>query len=236
MRVIALSMRLAQAWCFGLLIVACGSNPGPEATEQADAADPSLGDGAASCSADSDCPTGEICRNVRVGDVTGYQCIPAQSTLDDDAGADAPGDASEEAVHPADSGSSGCTNQLAVTITRTGPDPTCTFNTTVVSSSPATLAYPCAGGSASVSFGSQTFTGTVTSGTVSLTNVTTYPFSFTVSGKTYTCEYTETQTITGTLASGSLTFNLQQALDASQPLLCSEVTIPCYESGTVSVQ
>jgi hypothetical protein len=134
---------------------------------------------------------------------------------------------------PPDAGPTSCSKSLSVTYTNTGL-PTCTFSTTVDKSSPATLDYPCAGGAASVTFGAQTFTGTETGGTVSLTSVT--KFAFVDTQYNMTCNYVATQTISGALASGSLAYTYKDQLDTGQPTLCKFVTAGCTASGTATVK
>jgi hypothetical protein len=132
---------------------------------------------------------------------------------------------------PADAGPTGCSKSLSVSFTRV---PTCTYNTTADSSSPATLTYPCAGGAASATFGTQTFTGTESDGTLSITNVSKY--SFTNTKYHVTCTYVATQTISGTLASGKASYSYSEALDANQPTLCPFVTAGCSANGDATIQ
>lgn len=53
---------------------------------------------------------------------------------------------------------------------------TCGFNEQVRANSGASMNFPCAGGSASVRFGSQTFTGTADKNRVTLSNTSLFPF------------------------------------------------------------
>jgi Cys-rich repeat protein len=217
------------------------------------------------CRDDSDCPTGQVCRSIRLGESEKRNCVVdslhsgSATGVADDAGdvggsSDAGGDADEGGlpdsgtpptdppptdagndvtVPPTDAGNGACTSSLTVTITAKGPYSTCQWDTTVVESSPATLHYPCAGGTASVVFGAQTFTGDLTSGKLSVQNVHTYPFPVKNTGTV--CDYTATQTITGTLASGSLHYDYSEVLTATSPLACKFIAAGCAESGPVSV-
>ncbi len=67
---------------------------------------------------------------------------------------------------------------------------TCSFEEKVRAGSPATLTFPCAGGSAVARFSSQTFSGTADPKRVSITNTAVFPFSG--------CQVRAFQTITGT--------------------------------------
>jgi hypothetical protein len=120
-----------------------------------------------------------------------------------------------------------------VTIATSGPLPSCTFDTTVEASSPATLTYPCAGGSASVTFGSQVFTGSETGGTLSLSNVHTYTQHFAFMGTMFACDYKATQTISGSLTAGTLQYAYSEVLVTINPT-CALGTVTCHESGPVT--
>lgn len=170
-------------------------------------------------------------------DAGGAPPEPTDSGPGVDAGAQAdasPTEAGTDAGGVSDAGPTTCNDSLSVTkFTNTGLA-TCTFNTTVQQSSPATLTYPCAGGAASVTFGAQTFTGTDSGGTVSLQNVS--KFSFTNTKYNVTCVFVATQNIKGDLASGKLTYDYVDVLDAKQPALCPFVTSGCTATGEITVQ
>lgn len=91
------------------------------------------------------------------------------------------------------SSGSGGTGTCSMTLRTTGFTPskaTCSFNENVRAGSPATLTFPCSGGSASARFSSQTFSGSADRGRVAITNSSTSTFSG--------CQVRTTQTITGT--------------------------------------
>lgn len=67
---------------------------------------------------------------------------------------------------------------------------TCSFNEKVRAGSPATMSFPCAGGTAIARFSSQTFTGTADASRVSISSSTLFPFSG--------CTVRSVQTISGT--------------------------------------
>ncbi len=127
-----------------------------------------------------------------------------------DAGSDAHVDAPVDA--PADTGSATCTKTLTiatVTITPSG----CPLNENVTAA-PATLSYPCAGGTGTATFGKQTFTGTVANGQVGLQNVDTF-----IIGSS--CTWQSTQRLEGTLA-GPLTYSYAEKV----------ITTGCSASGS----
>jgi hypothetical protein len=126
-----------------------------------------------------------------------------------------------------------CAKMLAVTFTQQSAG-TCVYNTTVVESSPAKLDYMCTGGPATVTFGEQKFSGSITNDDVSLTNVDLY--TFTNEKYKVTCAYRSTQTITGSLSSGTLTYSYTEKIEPNQPTLCPFVTTPCSASGPVTVK
>jgi hypothetical protein len=100
----------------------------------------------------------------------------------------------------------------------------CTLNEEVRAGSPATMTYPCAGGAVTVRFGSQTFSGTVSAGQITVTNVDQFPFS--------SCTWESTQRISGTLASGTLSYSYSERVVAGG---CSGVGA-CTASGSIAVQ
>jgi hypothetical protein len=156
---------------------------------------------------------------------------PSKPTKDD---ASAPADAGsveDSGSSSSDAAPTACSKSVSVSFPRVA---TCTYNTTADSSSPATVSYPCAGGAASATFGAQTFTGTESDGSLSITNVSKY--TFTNTKYHVTCTYVATQTITGTLASGKGSYSYGEALDADQPTLCPFVTAGCNASGDVTFQ
>jgi hypothetical protein len=94
-----------------------------------------------------------------------------------------------------------------------------------VSSHPGTLRYPCAGGRAVASFGSQTFTGFVRNGVVDVQSSTTFPFR---DG----CTWRSTQRIRGNLAGGALAFTYSEAPTSAN----GRCAPPCTASARVSVR
>jgi hypothetical protein len=85
-----------------------------------------------------------------------------------------------------------------------------------------------------VVFGAQTFAGALTSDKISVQNVDTYPLPIKNTGTI--CYYTATQTISGTLASGTLHYDYHEVLTATSPSACKLLSIGCTESGPVSVR
>jgi len=250
MRLFAPVLALGTA---AIIASACGGS-GSSSASSTDVAS------APACQVDSDCPAGQLCRSIRLGESEERSCVPdslhdeagtagttIQGVLPDAGGDDDPRDATAPGdtgappsdaggdvfVPPTDAGNGACTSSLRVTITAKGPLSTCNYDTTVVESSPATLHYPCAGGAASVVFGAQTFSGELTGGTVSVQNVDTYPLPVKNTGTV--CYYTATQTITGTLASGTLQYKYTEVLTATSPAACKLLSVGCAESGPVSV-
>jgi hypothetical protein len=85
------------------------------------------------------------------------------------------------------------TGQCALTLRSTSFNPssaTCGFNEKVRAGSPASMSFPCAGGTAVARFSTQTFTGTADQNRVSISNTSLFPFSG--------CTVRSVQTITGT--------------------------------------
>ena len=84
------------------------------------------------------------------------------------------------------------TGQCQLTLRSTSFSPstsTCSFNEKVRAGSPATLSFPCAGGTAVARFSSQTFTGTADPNRVQISNSSLFPFSG--------CTVRSVQTISG---------------------------------------
>ena len=97
---------------------------------------------------------------------------------------------------------------------------TCSFEEKVRAGSPATLTFPCAGGSAVARFSSQTFSGTADPKKVSITNTTVFPFSG--------CQVRAFQTITGTPP--NLAYSYAETIVSGK---CPGTTT-CTARGTVS--
>jgi hypothetical protein len=210
------------------------------------------------CRTDTDCPSGQTCRSIRLGEAEQRACVP-QTAIDDggawsgeeedgasgskDAGSNDGSLGTNDAgsgvdASTRDSGSDAgngiCTSALRVTVTSTGPFPSCVYNTSVVASSPAGLKHPCVGnGPASVKFGTQTFSGSVAAGVVTVTNVDSYSIDIPNTGTK--CGYKNTQTISGTLSSGTLSYSYTEELAPNQPPICKVLSAACYQNGTVSV-
>jgi len=142
-----------------------------------------------------------------------------------DAGTDAPIDAPVDApvdAPPADTGSGTCTKTLTiatVTITPSG----CPLNEDVTAA-PATLTYPCAGGTGTVTLGTQTFSGSVANGQVGLENLDTFLVS---AG----CTWQSTQRLEGALG-GPLAYSYSEKVITSG---CSGAGA-CKGSGSCSVK
>jgi hypothetical protein len=249
---------LARSTCLVVVgwLVACGSSASPSQDEVANASFAGQGNVATdqACQQDSDCDKHDPCTTFScrkdsgelavgrcayaLGDGKGCGGPPGPVGIVTPDPPDASGVADADAVDAADAaaadaGPSACTKALSVRITKISQS-TCLFNSTVEESSPATLSYACAGGAASVTFGAQTFTGTETAGSVSLTNVSTY--TFTNVKYNVSCKYIATQTISGTVASGKLTWAYTEVLDKNQTPLCQFVTGACTGSGDVTVK
>jgi hypothetical protein len=88
-----------------------------------------------------------------------------------------------------------------------------------------TLAYSCNGGSALGTFGAEMLPGAFTAGDVDICFGTTFVFS---DG----CTWESAQTITGSLASGTLEFSYVEQ-PAPDQFGCDS---PCTASGTIAVQ
>jgi hypothetical protein len=252
----ALCSCLAAALGFVAACGGSGSSPPDDGTGGAVAADnPRIGadnKGGAQSTIDADCPAGFACKNVGVGEIVVQSCVQtpdasssadASSPVDsgilivvDEAG---PPDAAPpvDAALPDGGVALACSNQLTVTIASVlpYPRPKCTLNTTVDTSGPATLSYPCSGGPASVTFGAQTFTGTDATGSVTVQNKSGYSMTSPFLGHV-TCHIDATQTISGTLASGTLQYTYTEVLTPGQSTLCPLAFLPCSGTGTVAVQ
>lgn len=87
-------------------------------------------------------------------------------------------------------GTGGTCSMTLRTVGFTPSKSTCSFNENVRAGSPATLFFPCSGGSASARFSGQTFSGTADRGRVAISNSSTSTFSG--------CQIRTTQTIAGT--------------------------------------
>jgi hypothetical protein len=85
------------------------------------------------------------------------------------------------------------------------------------------IEYPCEGGPVSATFGPITFTGTVVDGAAALDATTTFDWS---DG----CTWSSSQTITGTLASGSLEYTYSE-----MPIQGTGCFEPCSAKGTIAV-
>lgn len=191
------------------------------------------------CSSDADCPAGFTCTGVALGEFVQRSCTssdasappPGTNVAIPDAGSNATtGDAAPDANYA-------CSKALSATITTVAPNPRpkCFLNTTVDTSSPAVLGYVCEGGSASVTFGAQTFNGSESGGVVSVTNSSTYSLTSPYLGGV-TCKIDALQKITGTLASGTLQYNYTETFTAGQSSICPLAFQLCNASGPVAVQ
>lgn len=243
-------MLIAPLAAVAVVAIGCGTASDSQ-DEQPYAFGDSLGNGP--CKTDADCAAGQSCKKVRIGELDQSTCV--RNTVPDDAEDGGAPIVSDAAPPPpptdggtevivvdsgpppppitAPDGGSLCSEHLTVTISSKGPFATCGFNTKVVETSPATLEYACPGdGAAQVTFGTQVFSGSVTSGNVSLTNVETYAIKVPNTGTT--CQYISTQTITGPIA-GPLSYNYTEKLAPGQPPICTVVTVACYENGPVAV-
>jgi hypothetical protein len=130
----------------------------------------------------------------------------------------------EASTPPAfDSGPTTCSKTLTIPSVSLS-NGVCTDINTKVTKGPATLSYPCAGGAASVTFGAQTFTGTVTSSQLQVTNVAKFTLG--------PCELESTQTISGNLGAPPLAYAYGERFVGGD---CSGFII-CKASGKVGVQ
>ena len=228
-------------------LVACGSSSSPPQDQASNESFAGQGNVPTekTCTQNSDCDNHDPCTTFSCkresGEISIGHCVyslgDGKGCVAPDAGGGyiAPSDAGpvNDAASAPDVGPNACGKALSVKIT-TSSLPTCTFNTTVEASSPATLSYACAGGPASVTFGAQTFAGTESGDVVNVSNVSTY--TFTNAKYKVNCQYKATQTISGTLASGKLSYSYTETLEPNQPALCPFVTTACTGSGDVSAQ
>lgn len=198
------------------------------------------------CATDADCASGFRCMTVSLGEFTQKSCVVSGS----DAGP-AGSNASDASVSPtidagskpqSDAGVSDanytCSKPLVVSITTVlpNPRPKCYLNTTVDTSSPALLGYACGGGTASVTFGAQTFAGSdTTGGVVTVQNKSTYPITSPYLGGV-TCNVDAFQTISGSIASGTLQYTYTEAFTPGQSSICPLAFLLCSATGSVAVQ
>ena len=111
--------------------------------------------------------------------------------------------------------------QLTLRSTSFSPStPTCSFNEKVRAGSPATLSFPCSGGTAVARFSSQTFTGTADPNRVQISNSTLFPFSG--------CTVRSVQTISG--SPPNLSYFYSESIVSGT---CSGVST-CTARGSVS--
>lgn len=222
----------------------------------------SLGESGAPCQNNAECPADFVCQSVRVGEIEQQSCVPLARARDAagvvdvsardassgadaaGAGADAAGGADASTGPVVDGGTpdssdaggvaASCSKALSATIgvVLPFPRPKCIVDTTVDTSSPITLTYACAGGAASATFGSQVFTGTEAPGGVTLQHTGSY--SAAILG--VSCLIDTTQTISGDLASGSLSYVYREAFAAGQSSLCPFLFLACSATGTVTVR
>lgn len=115
-----------------------------------------------------------------------------------------------------------CTATLSVGAFRKS-SPTCSFNEKV-SQGPGRLEFPCDGGSATATFGTQTFRGSVTATTVSLTQ--TEPFDF------HGCSVVSTQRIFGSRSSNTASYSYSERTVGGS---CSGVST-CTATATVDIR
>ena len=130
-----------------------------------------------------------------------------------DAGATPPIDA---AAPPVDAGPVTCTKTLqsgSVSLS----DHVCTDINTQITKGTVTLTYPCAGGVATATFGTQAFTGTVSAtGQVLITNVSKFTLQ--------SCQLESTQTITGAIGTPPLAWSYGERFlggDCSGDIICT---------------
>ncbi|MDB4933433.1 MAG: hypothetical protein JWP87_405 [Labilithrix sp.] len=191
------------------------------------------------CASDADCPTGFTCVSVSLGEFVQRSCVAPSDAGPPKENQSAEGGADDDAKAPdaAIDASYSCSNPLVVTITSVlpNPRPKCFLNTTVDTSSAAVLGFVCGGGNASVTFGAQTFTGTDTNGTVTVTNKSQYPMSSTYLGGV-TCKIDAVQTITGTLASGTLAYSYSETFAPGQSSICPLAFQLCSATGSAAVK
>ncbi|GAC1551733.1 MAG: hypothetical protein NVS3B10_14150 [Polyangiales bacterium] len=225
----------------------------------------SLDKASGQCATDGDCASGFACMTISLGELTQMSCVSTSADAGSPSTSDAsvgpttdggpvivpPGpandggtvivppapDAGDAGVTGASDAGTACSTALVVTITTVAPHPRPKgdLDTTVDTSSPAVLGYVCGGGTASVTFGAQTFTGSDTSGgVVTVQNESTYSMSTPFLGGV-TCKIDAYQTITGTLASGTLQYTYTEACAPGQSSICPLAFQLCSASGPVAV-
>lgn len=87
------------------------------------------------------------------------------------------------------------------------------------------LTYGCGDGPAKADVGGKTFTGTINGDAVQLTLVDDFDYG--------ACSFTSTETLSGSLAGGKLSYAYKEAYQASSPTTCG---LPdCTATGTVNV-
>ncbi len=240
------------AGALGLLVACGGSGSGGDSSSPDNGtgfapSNPSamLDTAGGQCASDADCMSGFTCQTVSLGEFQQKSCVAAGSEAGTPDGS-AKGSTNLGVDGGVTSGDSGpvtdanytCSKPIAVTIATVTPNPRpkCYLNTTVDTSSPAVLGYVCTGGNASVTFGAQTFTGTESAaGVLTVTNKSTYPITTPFLGGV-TCNIDALQTITGTVASGTLQYTYVESFTPGQSSICPLAFLLCDASGPVAVQ
>jgi hypothetical protein len=107
-------------------------------------------------------------------------------------------------------------------------NPSCYTNESVANAK-GSITYPCSvGGTISVMFGTQTFTGTISGSQIKLTNVELFVFP---PERDPACRWQSTQVIEGDLDKGPLSYRYSEAI--ATPGKCTST--PCQTTGTLSV-
>lgn len=116
--------------------------------------------------------------------------------------------------------------QRSVVLTRVSTRPSCFVDTVAKAGDTGTLTFPCDGdGEATLTFGARSFAGAAVGGKVNVCTGTEYPWN---DG----CTWTSAQRVTGSIASGTLTFTYGEAPRPGQES-CARA---CEATGTVRVE
>lgn len=145
----------------------------------------------------------------------------AGSSAGDDAGAAGPSDSKDAGGFLDAAGATDCERDLEVGLLSVS-NAACYVNTQVESKT-SKLEFPCAGGAATVTFGTQTFTGKVNGDLVHLKNVETFNYGG--------CPWESTQTIDGDVTTGSLDYSYTE-----KPLTTCPDQYPCTANGSLAAE
>ena len=163
-----------------------------------------------------------------------HASVAEESAPDPSAPTTAPGSGGADAITasnavcaPTHVSSSGPTCTRTVTVTSLSVPPGCWTDTVIKVGQTGTLSFPCAGdGDATLSFGSKAFAGADVGGKVDVCTGTEFPWS---DG----CAWTSAQHVSGSIASGTLSFGYGEAPKPGQNRQCAP---SCSASGAVRVE